>query len=325
MASGSYLPSMAPGGNGSTPPRHGEKSRSLPRRSRQNAFTLIELMVVTAIIAIVMALLLPAVVQAREAARRTQCRNNLKQIGLSLHNYHDAHSVLPPGMISSNLFSWKSFLMPLVEQSQLYNSFNFNAPVFNGNDTYPATDNAFTATIPIEMYHCPSDPGPTNVTNGDPFAIPNSTEIIEQATSSYVGNYGSDGFATMTAANGIMFTNSRVSLPKIRDGVSNTVAAGEHLIVDPATSDRISAFWFGSPTGEIDRLTGSGSFDINARVVGDFSSMHEGGAFFLMCDGAVIFLNESIASDTSIPTGSNMATFQKLLHRYDRLPIGEYQ
>ena len=104
-------------------------------RQRRTAFTLIELLVVIAIIAILIALLLPAVQQAREAARRTQCKNNLKQIGLAMHNYHDTFSVFPPGIVNirgcvptnaTHLWGGMTFLLPQMEQAPLYNSLNVN-------------------------------------------------------------------------------------------------------------------------------------------------------------------------------------------------------
>src|SRR3546814_780854 len=109
------------------------------QRVSHKGFTLIELLVVIAIIAVLVALLLPAVQQAREAARRSQCKNNLKQIGLALHNYHDTHRVFPPGQMSwfgSDLFplnagariSWMQQILPFIDQAPLYNSFNWKVP-----------------------------------------------------------------------------------------------------------------------------------------------------------------------------------------------------
>src|SRR6478609_9116964 len=127
-----------------------------PRTSNRNwtslwkerrAFTLIELLVVIAIIAVLIALLLPAVQQAREAARRTQCRNNLKQIGLALHNYHDAYQLFPPGYVDRNGnpdltpdndlgpgWGWASFILPQLDQGNVYNQINFNIGVGLGSN-----------------------------------------------------------------------------------------------------------------------------------------------------------------------------------------------
>jgi len=139
---------------------------------RRSAFTLIELLVVIAIIAVLIALLLPAVQQAREAARRTQCRNNLKQLGLALHNYADLALGFPPGRIvhissTDNLtasangnattgtcdcFSAYAQMLPQLDQANLYNQINFNS----GPDTTP---NNGPSTTPIAMFQCPSDSG----------------------------------------------------------------------------------------------------------------------------------------------------------------------
>src|SRR5262245_16035146 len=129
-------------------------------RSRKG-FTLIELLVVIAIIAVLIALLLPAVQQAREAARRSQCKNNLKQIGLGLHNYHDTFGVFAPGFISSTSNSttgigtgWASsaFILPYIDQAPLYNQLNTLTPI-NPSD---ATQLGLIRTV-IGVYQCPSD------------------------------------------------------------------------------------------------------------------------------------------------------------------------
>jgi len=97
-------------------------------KQSRRGFTLIELLVVIAIIAILIALLLPAVQQAREAARRSQCKNNMKQIGLAIHNYHDSHLKFPPGYITTNHWGWGTMLLPGMDQANIYNLFNFSIP-----------------------------------------------------------------------------------------------------------------------------------------------------------------------------------------------------
>ena len=143
------------------------------RRSR--GFTLIELLVVIAIIAILIALLLPAVQQAREAARRTQCKNNMKQIGLAMHNYHDVHLCFPPGYITTTpcesatvwpacnagelgLYSWGTFVLPYIDQSNLYNQLTPGTVPLQVNLTIPAVLQSLRQ--PLSMFLCPSDPGP---------------------------------------------------------------------------------------------------------------------------------------------------------------------
>lgn len=167
--------------------------------SKRSGFTLIELLVVIAIIAILIALLLPAVQQAREAARRTQCRNNFKQIGLALHNYHDTHGVLPPALISSgrctdanecpttrpvlNTTGWV-LLLPYIDQSPLYNQYNFNvSSSMSSPNGRPQAGNVTTSTTNqpvysqlIAAFNCPSDPaGSPEVTS-----TPNTTGFYER-------------------------------------------------------------------------------------------------------------------------------------------------
>ena len=137
-------------------------SRSVARDRR--GFTLIELLVVIAIIAILIALLLPAVQQAREAARRTQCKNNLKQLGLALHNYHDTHGTFPFGWMAGNdlnVSCWGIMLLPYLDQGNLYNNWNSSVPAFNEAVALfqPATavqGNLNVIATPLAMYKCPS-------------------------------------------------------------------------------------------------------------------------------------------------------------------------
>ena len=138
-------------------------------RKRRRGFTLIELLVVIAIIAILIALLLPAVQQAREAARRTQCRNNMKQIGLAFHNYHDAFGTFPPAYVldlnNFNSHSWGTYLLPYLDQAPLYNRIDFNQAFF-ASPSHPlagilgfTSDNATPAQTQVAVFNCPSTPG----------------------------------------------------------------------------------------------------------------------------------------------------------------------
>ena len=149
---------------------------------RRGGFTLIELLVVIAIIAILVALLLPAVQQAREAARRTSCKNTLKQFALALHNYHDQHRVFPPGQIAAYTawnnrpgsgFSWGAMLLPYLEQNGIYDSLNFNVRV---SDT---PNDPFTG-MSFGMLKCPSDERPPA----------QNFDNAPMATTSYYGKIG---------------------------------------------------------------------------------------------------------------------------------------
>ena len=195
-----------------------------PRRAR--GFTLIELLVVIAIIAILIALLLPAVQQAREAARRSQCKNNLKQLGIALHNYHERVNCFPPGYLSrvsaagSDLgagWGWGAFLLNDLEQKPLYKSINFNKDV--GDPT-----NATPRTRFLPVFFCPSDQQLTRFTVKD--AAGNTLGDLAQAN--YVGVNGNGGVSDNAATNdGAFLENRCMRHSDFRDGLSSTLFIGE--------------------------------------------------------------------------------------------------
>src|SRR5262245_22393651 len=121
------------------------------RLRARRAFTLVELLVVIAIIGVLVALLLPAVQAAREAARRMRCSNNLKQLSLGLHNYEDVHKTLPPAGINTNQMSWLVLVLPYIEQTNLYDRFNFNAGAWNANNRI-----TIVKRVKIPIINCPS-------------------------------------------------------------------------------------------------------------------------------------------------------------------------
>jgi len=201
-------------------------------KARRTAFTLIELLVVIAIIAILIALLLPAVQQAREAARRTQCKNNLKQIGLALHNYESTFSTFPMGDCAVNRgageipqASLHAYILPYLEGTNNYGTFNFSYQV-NGNGNNTQARIQF-----ISSYHCPSDPGQNR------YLVANS---INSASANYMQCLGSHsdhagyvvpaitGVTTpRTALHGMFSRNSRMRFGDITDGTSNSAMFGE--------------------------------------------------------------------------------------------------
>jgi prepilin-type N-terminal cleavage/methylation domain-containing protein/prepilin-type processing-associated H-X9-DG protein len=209
---------------------------------KRPAFTLIELLVVVAIIAILVALLLPAVQQAREAARRTQCRNNLKQLGLALHNYADAFKAFPPGRqvyISpgddgsqganagattgqGNCFSGFAQMLPQLDQAPLYNQINFNS----GPDT--AGNDRISAAQP-PAFLCPSDVGSRALMQGGAF-VGVTNYVMNTGTTFPVSLKNPSG----TPATGIFFENSHVRIADIIDGTSSTVCLGEQILSDPS-------------------------------------------------------------------------------------------
>ena len=188
-------------------------------RPRLRGFTLIELLVVIAIIAVLIALLLPAVQQAREAARRAQCKNNLKQIGLAIHNYESSLLVFPPGRLGFPMvFSVQAHILPYMDNSSLYNLLDFNkAPNF-GTPSIPMTQNEIAARTIIPFYQCPSDFGQIR---GNEFG-----------TTNYVANSGS-GVGTAASINtgdGVMYSRSSTRFRDVTDGLSNTVCFSEHTL-----------------------------------------------------------------------------------------------
>lgn len=222
---------------------------------RRSAFTLIELLVVIAIIAILIALLLPAVQQAREAARRTQCRNNLKQIGLALHNYHDTHTVFPASSYSlgigvSDYFSPKTpqyrnlnglvMLLPYLDQAPLYNQFNMSnaaswsyvyglyAPAEMQGDP---NINAPVAKTKLAVFTCPSDGGPDMYTGIDQYYSISSTQsggyktsydFSVNSTEYYYNHYWH--IALTTATRPMFAVDCKTKIRDVTDGTSNTVA-----------------------------------------------------------------------------------------------------
>ena len=272
---------------------------------RSQGFTLIELLVVIAIIAVLIALLLPAVQQAREAARRTQCKNNLKQIGLALHNYADTFSRFPPGYIANSDITattpgwgWGALILPQLDQSTVYNALNFNLPIENSTNAAPIQ------TL-LKAYLCPSDIYPTGA-----FSITNSTsiQVVLAAPSSYagcVGNDSSDVDDNVNRGNGMLYRNSNTTFADVTDGTSNTIIVAER------SWSQANGSWVGAPnTGRLRAgtknpfapLDEAASFLILSHThwinimndpdggLDDFSSLHSGGANALFVDGSVRFL-----------------------------------
>ena len=192
----------------------------------RSGFTLIELLVVIAIIAILVGLTIPAVQKVRESANRIQCQNNLKQIGVALHNYHDAHKFFPPGYSASGPYidgatdttpgwGWAAFILPYLEQNNLFDQLNFNQPV----------QNSTALQTMVKMYLCPSDVTPQAafpVTDGF------GNTICLAAPSCYAACVGGDESDTFGPTGlGILYRNSQTHMTDITDGTSNTILIGE--------------------------------------------------------------------------------------------------
>jgi len=327
---------------------------SLARRRR--GFTLIELLVVIAIIAVLIALLLPAVQQAREAARRTQCKNNLKQLGLALHNYHDTFNRFPPGYIDGGMpgnrpggWSWQAQILPQLEQGPLFSKFNFSfqphgTPGATVPRSDPAGNNQAGVATPQAAFSCPSDIKPPTA------SIHTSGEqgyVAAIATSSYCGNMGAFGgmpcddstptnITVPKRNNGLFVVNLARKMGDLIDGTSNTFAVGEVTWIDPgngSTETSTLQTLYGSVgqngranCGNEGRLqpgpfrhVRAASNRINTPINPHkaFHSRHTGGAQFLLGDGSVRFVSDNIEhNDTTISEYNNGT---KILGLYQRL------
>jgi prepilin-type N-terminal cleavage/methylation domain-containing protein len=319
------------------------------------AFTLIELLVVIAIIAILLALLLPAVQQAREAARRAGCKNNLKQIALALHNYHDTFGIFPSGQyycrpgtpcnapsFTSDGWGWTASLLPFVDQAALFNGFDFRLAMRDPH-------HAHLLATPLPVFQCPSDP-----TRQELLPPTVNTFLPERfATSNYCGNAGSFGNSfeapllaqNAMQTNGVLGRDSARRLRDVTDGASNTVLVGEvihydfhwdptlygHFHLPRAACCTLKLARSGNR-----RLNPGRSATIDEQRQG-FSSLHEGGAHFGLCDGSVRFISETIdhsqrewaAATMNDPFdrahgGEAYGTYQRLHSRNDGLTVGDF-
>lgn len=278
-------------------------------QKRRTGFTLIELLVVIAIIAILIALLLPAVQQAREAARRTQCRNNLKQIGLAVHNYHDVYGMIPPGWIGADLvtnepyvdgsngWGWATKILPYLDQMPVYNQINFSLTVQDALNASPRLQ-----TIPTFL--CPSD---QNQNKKWMIKDDMDVDICEVSLSTYPAVYGTgelhdcEGQAApfVCGGNGMFFHNSAIRFSAVQDGLSNTLMIGER-------KTKVVDEWYSTWNGYVShgeeaavRILGTTDHTPNHpdNHFDDFSSYHVGGAIFGLGDGSVRFIGQNLDKD----------------------------
>ncbi len=284
-------------------------NKNLPRVLRRKpGFTLIELLVVIAIIAILVSIMLPAVQSAREAARRSRCRNNLMQFGIAFHNYSMTYEMLPPGTVNETgpiktlpegyHMSWIVQLLPMMSQQNVFEQVDFDHSVYSA-------ENVVVRDIQFSAVSCPSD-----------FNGRYSIEGIGTVqASNYAASHGGSKALISDDNNGLLYLNSSIRFRQIRDGSSNTILAGEKI--NPRKGDDLG--WMSGTVATL-RNTGIGmnlSPDIisefetpddeldagikppaeEAKITidsGGFSSRHPGGSMFLLADGSIRFLSASI-------------------------------
>jgi prepilin-type N-terminal cleavage/methylation domain-containing protein/prepilin-type processing-associated H-X9-DG protein len=284
---------------------------SSPRRQGSGGFTLIELLVVIAIIGVLIALLLPAVQKVREAANRTQCQNNLHQIALAMHNYHDSQGSFPSGFRCQTTddpnntapgWGWAALLLPYVEGDTLARQINFDLSVGD-----PANLNARTTVL--KLFVCPSDRSTGVYTILDHSGNP----LAEAATNSYAACHGvgPDLDEELDDGNGLFFRNSQVRMADVTDGTSNTIAVGERAALltqtpwagaVPFGTTRITP---GAPTanpGAVEEAPTQVLSHVAVHTINDpnadpedFFTPHAGMAMFFFADGSVRPLRTVIA------------------------------
>jgi prepilin-type N-terminal cleavage/methylation domain-containing protein/prepilin-type processing-associated H-X9-DG protein len=280
-------------------------------RASRRGFTLLELLVVIAIIAVLIGLLVPAVQKVREAAARTQCVNNLKQIGLALHNYHGTANSFPSGYVSNfdsagndtgPGWGWASLILPQMEQQNLYSAIQLTQNV-------EAAANGGGRVRPVKSYVCPSDSVPPTWTamKYDPAGNPLGP-ICDVASASYVGVFGIS--EPGVDGEGIFFRNSAIRIADITDGTSQTLMVGERsfrwcqatwtgmipgaVMVPPPNSPAAAGEWNSAGFILGHTFEGNGGPGSPGTEVNGFSSRHAQGSNFLFADGHVQFLRVSM-------------------------------
>lgn len=277
---------------------------------RPRAFTLIELLVVVAVIAVLIALLLPAVQQAREAARRAQCRNHLKQMGLALHNYHDLFRVFPMGYHWPLGTGWNYHILPQLDQAPLYNSITVGTPTTATTSIWRTGAPEAALGVLLPVFRCPSSIAPEAEDHVDGIARRVPSDYVGCASGVRTSDFatGSTGIGSEDL-DGVFFRISSVRLRDLTDGSSNTVAVGE--AVSEVAASQVDHWYIGSDdlgrnntpfSQDASEFLGSLGVGLNLFYTGtvsndlelSFKSRHPGGVQFLLMDGTVRFISQHV-------------------------------
>jgi prepilin-type N-terminal cleavage/methylation domain-containing protein len=298
---------------------------------KSRAFTLIELLVVIAIIGVLIALLLPAVQKVRDAANRTKCANNLRQLGLALHGFHDAQGSLPPALNPDTPYSqspnywyywsWMARLLPFLEQDNLFKEADTwahagpnNYLVWGGGTTLATPPPNPAMSVPIPIVQCPADHRTLVAALAQEQVGSNSRLTV--AFTTFLGVNGTN----LTTKDGMFWTKSHVRLADVTDGLSNTLLVGER----PPSEDLIFGWWFagsGQYSLELGSYTGSSDVVLGVNELNEiystsecprgpyffkpgdlnnncdqfhFWSLHSGGANFMLADASVHFISYTV-------------------------------
>lgn len=263
---------------------------------RRRGFTILELLTTVSVVSVLASLLLPAIGSARESARKIECVHNLRQIGLALHSYHDAHQCLPPGWqwqtLGQSAYAWGAACLPYLEQRQLYDVIFPGRPIGDS-----VNEVAWTASLPV--FVCPSDVTQPSFTLYEETGIGSGeTALVDLPTASYVGVFGTlepDDTVPAPPGDGAFLEAKPVRFKEFRRGLSNTFVVGER------TMARVPSTWLGADFRGEDaacRIVGQVLTNPNCDVCDEceFDSRHPGGVNFLWGDGHVSFIADAIDS-----------------------------
>jgi prepilin-type N-terminal cleavage/methylation domain-containing protein len=312
--------------------------------ARRRAFTLVELLVVIAIIGVLVALLLPAIQAAREAARRTSCASNMRQLGLAMQNYHDTYQKFPIGTtnpdgavttVVNNHWTWPSRILPYIEQTGLYQQLNV------GSGNVPAvtagTQLAELIKTPIKTFMCPSDPGNPKQYNNFLSGYPKLNYVAGKPMVMWRSFEQDSGLA-----------NRSTRMVDVTDGTTNTFFVGERAVANlnnfismggiwPTQVGSNNAYTFdANPPNQSypsSGLTASGQCCVSANdpnnIRGSATSMHSNGLQFCLVDGSVRFISNNIDSKRCTPNTTcgatgNVSVYSRLYYRDDGLLVGDF-